>query len=339
MAAKNLYTILGVERTASAEEIKKAYRRLARAHHPDRNPGDSKAEERFKEISVAYDILADAKKRALYDEFGMEGLQAGFQPGRARAARQHAHAAGAHAYTWSRPGGAGAEAGRSFTDILNEMFSGLGRQARGVPGADIEHPLEITLLDAIRGRSISLNLEQMNPCGACRGSGQAGSKRCPACRGTGALPKHATLSVKIPPGVDTGSRVRIAGKGEPGQFGGPPGDLYLVIAVAAHPFLERKGADLYVEVPVTVREAICGATITVPTPGGKVRVKVPPSSQSGKLLRLRGAGVTDAKTEIRGDLFIRLLVHVPTKGGDGVKEAADALERAYTGDLRRHLEL
>ena len=338
MAASNFYTSLGVGRNASADEIKKAYRRLAQKHHPDRNPGDKKAEARFKEISVAHDILSNLEKRALYDEFGVEGLQSGFNAQQARAFRRRGQRAGGPTHTRTRAG-PWTDNTRGFSDILNEMFSGLGRQARGVPGADIEHPLEISLLEAIRGRSVSVTVEQRTHCPTCRGGGRAGGRSCGRCRGAGTVPERVRLDVKIPAGVDAGSRVRVAGKGEPGQFGGSAGDLYLVISVRPHPFLERRGRDLYLNVPITVPEAVRGATVTVPTPRGKVRVKVPPGSQSGTMLRLRGAGVRDPRSDSRGDLFVRLLVQVPTNGGKRVQDAVEVLEQAYTDDPRRHLDL
>jgi molecular chaperone DnaJ len=342
MAAPNLYSILGVARNASADEIKKAYRKLAQKHHPDRNPGDKKAEERFKEISVAHDALSDPEKRALYDEFGMEGLQPGFDPARARAYRARAASgAGAGSFDW----GAGAEPwgesgrGGSFADILNELFGHLGRQARGVPGADLEYPVTIGLLDAVRGRSITLTLERHVPCSSCGGTGRTASRQCARCGGAGVVPERVRLTVKIPPGVDNGSRVRVAGKGEPGQFGGPAGDLYLAITVLPHPHLERQGRNLYLNLPITVREAVLGATVTVPTPGGRVKLKVPSGSQSGQVLRLRGAGIQKGQSSPAGDFFVRLLVHVPTNGAEYVRDAVEALERAYKEDPRRHLEL
>ena len=336
----DFYALLGVARTASEVDIKKAYRKLAQKHHPDRNPGDKKAEERFKEISVAHDALSDPDKRALYDEFGMEGLQPGFDPARARAFRQQRASAGggAQSFEWSSGSGPWTESGRgSFADILNELFGSLGRQARGVPGADLEYPVTIGLLDAVRGRSITLTLERHVPCTSCGATGRTGSRQCPRCGGIGAVPERVRLTVKIPPGVDTGSRVRVAGKGEPGQFGGSAGDLYLVITVLPHPHLERQGQDLYLNLPITVGEAVLGATVTVPTPGGKVKVKVPSGSQSGRVLRLRGAGIQ--KGQSAGDFLVRLLIHVPTNGADSVKEAVDTLERAYKDDPRRDLEL
>ena len=338
MAGKDLYAILGVGRSASADEIKKAYRRLAQKFHPDRNPDNKKAADRFKEISVAHDTLSNPRKRSLYDEFGVEGLQAGFDPERARTFRRRA-TRGGHADPWGGAGPAWSEGGRSFSDVLNEMFSGLGRQARGVPGADLEYPLEIDLVDAIRGRSVVITLEQPSPCPVCAGRERTAGRGCASCHGTATVTERVRLTVKIPPGVDTASRVRLAGKGEPGQFGGPAGDLWLIIKVRPHPFLERRGLDLYLDVPITVGEAVRGATVTVPTPGGKVKVKIPPGSQSGRTLRLRELGVRDVKTQARGDLLVRLLVHVPTDGTERVRDALEAIEQAYSDDPRRHLHL
>ncbi len=340
MAPKTLYSVLGVPRNASAEDLKKSYRQLARKYHPDRNPGDAKAEDRFKEISVAYDILSDQKKRDRYDEFGMDGLHAGFDPARARSPREWgAGEAGGAGSTWQRGGGPWAESGRGFADILNEMFGGLGRQSRGVPGADLEHSIEIELLDAIRGRSITITTERPAPCPGCRETGRVEGRTCGKCHGASVVSERVRLTVKIPPGVDTGSRVRVAGKGEPGQFGGPPGDWYLLVTVNPHPFLERKGRDLFLDLPITVREAVYGATVTVPTPHGSLRVKVPAGSQSGRLLRLRGAGIRNGKERAKGDLLVRLLVHVPADGDEAMRQAVDVLERAYAEDPRRHLKL
>jgi molecular chaperone DnaJ len=339
MSGPDLYAILGVGRTASPEEIKKAYRRLAQKCHPDRNPGNKKAEERFKEISVANDILGDPRKRALYDEFGMEGLQPGFDPRQARAFRARAWGAGGDPFSRQGAGRPQAGADKSFSDILNEMFGNLGRRARGVPGADLEYQTDIDLLDAIRGRSVVITVERPGPCPRCGGTGEAAGRACGRCRGQGTVSERVRLTVKIPAGVDTGSRVRLAGKGEPGQFGGPPGDLYLVITVNAHQFLERSGSDLYLDLPITVGEAVHGATVAVPTPSGTVKLRIPPGSQSGQRLRLRGQGVRNPKAQTRGDLFARLLVQVPRNGTDRVKEAVDVLEKAYAGDPRRHLRL
>src|SRR5579875_2693462 len=314
---KDLYAVLGVPRTASAEEIRKAYRKLARQHHPDVNPGNRQAEERFKEISFAYDVLGDPEKRRLYDEFGHEGLQPGFDPVRAREYRR-----------WS-------ESGRGFADILNEMFGGAAHAPAS--GQDIEHPLEIDFLDALRGTQTAVTIRRPAPCAPCGGSGRQGRRACTACGGTGTVEQRERLTVKIPPGVDDGARLRVAGKGGVSPSGGPPGDLYFVVKVRPHPQLRRDGRDLTVEVPVTIGEAMLGATITVPTPTGRVQLKIPKGSQSGQRLRLRGRGVPDPKGGPPGDLYVRLMVQVPPNGGEQVREAVATLERAYPGDPRAHL--
>jgi molecular chaperone DnaJ len=375
MGAKDLYATLGVKRGASAEEIKKAYRKLARRHHPDVNPGNKQAEERFKEISQAYDILSDPEKRKLYDEFGMEGLQAGFDAQRARgyeewAGRQRTGTgAGPFADT-----GFGRYA--HFEDIFGDIFTA-GRGAGPAPGQDTEASLEIGLLDAIRGVSTQVTIERPEICATCGGSGsdahsgttcpecqgqghvQVGrgpiafsrtcprcggagrveTRPCPTCQGRGQTARQERLAVRIPPGVDSGSRVRVAGKGAPGFAGGPPGDLYIVMHVRPHPLLERRGNDLYLDVPVTLGEATLGASITVPTPDGTVRVKVPAGSQSGKLLRIRGHGVPALKGAERGDLYIRVMVQVPVSDSDRVRDAIRTVESAYEKDPRSGLRL
>ncbi len=380
MAEKDLYKILGVKRGASADEIKKAYRKLARRHHPDVNPGNKQAEERFKEISVAYDVLSNPEKRKLYDEFGTEGLQAGFDAERARAYG---------AWTSRSQGGAGAGPdqfgqgfGRyaNFEDIFGDIFgpgSGATGRAERSAGTDIEASLEIGLLDAIRGVSTQVSVDRPETCAQCGGSGEepnsgtscpecqgrgripvgqgpvsferacprcGGSGRvaarvCPTCHGAGHTSHPERLNVHIPAGVDTGSRVRVAGKGTPGRRGGSRGDLYIVIRVRAHPLLERRANDLYLDVPVTVGEAVLGAPITVPTPDGTVRVKMPPGTQSGKLLRIRGHGVPALKGRERGDLYIRVMIQVPVDGGDKVRDAIRAVESAYAESPRAGLHL
>jgi molecular chaperone DnaJ len=371
----DLYAILGVSRSASAAEIKKAYRKLARKFHPDVNPGNKDAEERFKHISHANDVLSDLEKRKLYDEFGTAGLQAGFDPARAR-----------EAASWQRggafdpgefAGGRGFERYSSVDDVFGDIF-GSTRSTGPQRGEDIESEIPIALLDAVRGSSTTISLERNEACGPCHGSGQQrgaaattcpecggkgrvrvaqgpiafmrscprcagagaiGLTPCPTCGGSGQTHRRERLAVRIPPGVDTGSRVRVAGKGQAGVAGGSPGDLYLVVRVQPHPLLDRRGSDLYLDVPVTVGEATLGAAITVPAPDGEVRVKVPAGSQSGRLLRVRGHGapVLGSK-EKRGDLYLRLMVQVPTDGtAEGVKHAIETLESAYTGDPRASL--
>ena len=371
MDGKDLYQVLGVDRSATPAQIKAAYRKLARRYHPDVNPGNKEAEERFKEISQAHDVLSDAQKRKLYDEFGMAGLQAGFDAEQVRAHR----AGGERGWeeTFQR-GGFGKYA--NFEDIFGDIFGGTVRPGP-LAGQDVETDLEIDLLDAIRGVSTQIAIDRPEPCGACggsgsdprsatscpecggrgkiqasrgpiamqrtcprcRGAGRVGTRPCATCGGQGQRTHREHLAVHIPPGVDTGSRVRVAGKGTPGQGGGPSGNLYIVVRVRPHPLLERRGTDLYLEVPVTVGEATLGAAITVPTPDGNVRVKVPPGSQSGKLLRIRGHGVPALKGGPRGDLYIRVMIQVPASAGDEMRETIRRLDAAYGRDPRSGLRL
>lgn len=374
MAEKDLYAILGVPRNATQEEIKRAYRKLARRYHPDVNPGNKEAEEKFKEISEAHEILSDPEKRKLYDEFGMAGLQAGFDTERARAyeqwQRQQAEFGGGF-------GGGGFGRFATFEDIFSDLF-GEGARAGARAGADLESEVEIDLLDAIRGRTVEISLQPPTVCSACHGSGedlaaattctechgsgriQAArgpvrfSRTCPRCGGSGRMStrpcatcggagetvRTERLQVRIPPGIDTGSRVRVAGKGAPGAHGGPPGDLYLRVRVRPHPLLERRGDDLYMNVPITVGEAISGASVVVPSPmGGSLRVQIPPGTQSGKLLRLRGRGVPHLQGGGAGDLYLRLMVHVPTRDSEAVRQAARVLDEHTVPHPRDLLKL
>jgi molecular chaperone DnaJ len=375
MTEKDLYAVLGVSRTASADDIRKAYRKLARAHHPDVNPGNKQAEERFKALSEANDVLGDPEKRKLYDEFGMAGVQAGFDPQQARAYRDQTA-------EWQRrtsAGGPQAEGGfagySSFEDIFGDIFGGAGGAGRTAPemrGGDAESEMTIDLLDAVRGLSTELTIQRQEPCPTCDGSGadpastttcpecqgrgtvrmgkgpmsltrtcprchgagKVSTRPCPTCNGAGRRLTTERLSVRIPPGVDTGSRVRIAGKGSPGVGGAPAGDLYIRVTVRPHPLLERRGDDLYLDMPVTVGEAMQGASIEVPTPDGPVRVKVPPRSQSGRQLRVKGRGVPALRGGERGDLYLRLRVHVPETDAPAAAEAAQALDALYTASPR-----
>ncbi|MCC6850591.1 MAG: J domain-containing protein [Deltaproteobacteria bacterium] len=369
MATRDLYGELGVKRTATADEIKKSYRKLARKHHPDVNPGNREAEERFKRISFAYDVLSDAEKRKAYDEFGEEGLQAGFDAGRAREYKRAQESMGSF-------GGFGTGAGggtrySSFEDIFGDIFGGGRGAAPAEHGPDVETTLDIELLDAIRGTTAAVQLTKPSECAVCRGTGGQGSgkacadcrgrgqikmgggpmsfgRRCERCGGSGRVPsqpcaachgrgiteKLEKLNVKIPAGVDDGSRIRLAAKGGAGRGGAPPGDLYIVARVRPHPRLERRDRDLYLQVPITVGEAMHGATIDVPTPDGAVKLKVPPGSQSGSKLRLRGKGVPAMKGGERGDLYVVLQVHVPPDGDERTQEAVRALEASYQGSPR-----
>lgn len=371
MTETDLYAVLGVPRSASTDAIKKAYRKLARQHHPDLNPGNRAAEERFKAISEAHDVLSDPEKRKLYDEFGRAGIQSGFDAQQARAYRERAA-------DWQRGGGAGTGFGgyTSFEDLFGDIFTGHGAAA-AQGGADAETELAISLLDAVRGLSTSLNIEREEPCATCAGSGDdpGSATPCADCQGTGRVQMgkgpmsftrlcsrcagrgrvaarpcqtcdgHGTrriserLTVHIPPGVDTGSRVRVAGKGGAGRGGAPPGDLYIRIAVRPHALLERRGDDLHMDLPLTVAEAMLGATIDVPTPDGSVRVKVPAASQAGRQLRVKGHGVPTRRGGERGDLYLRLVVQVPDDVSGGAGEAARALDAAYRRGPRQDLRL
>lgn len=366
---QDLYAPLGVSRTSSADEIKKAYRKLARKHHPDVNPGNKQAEERFKEISFAYDVLSDPEKRKIYDEFGVEGLSSGFDPERARQYREWQSRAAAESSGFGKYS--------SFEDVfsdLGDLFGGRGGRA-ATRGADLEYPLDLDLLDAVRGVTRTIELRRPINCPKCGGSGGEGASICPQCDGrgqvrvgAGPIPFGRTcprcsgsgrayarpcsrcgtsgridevdrLSVKIPAGVDEGSKIRLAGKGEAGRSGGPAGDLYIHVHPRPHPLLERRGLDLYLDLPVTVGEAVLGASVTVPTPGGDVSLRIAPSSQSGRRLRLRGRGVKDAKSKTAGDLYVRLLVQVPSDGGDRARRAIEELEQCYAQSPRKGFKL
>ena len=376
--SKDFYKTLGVSKDASQENIKKAYRKLARKWHPDINPGNKEAEQKFKEISQAYDCLGNEEKRRRYDEFGEEGLRAGFDAEKARQYKQ-----------WSSfqqggpgPGGQGFGRYQSYEDVFGDLFGfGQGRggyrSTMASRGRDVEHDMTIDLVSALKGFETELSMQRMKPCPGCQGSGTdpntplntctscGGSGRlnvaegpiqftkpCPLCHGHGQIGKVCSrcqgngqilatekIKVVVPQGVKEGSKVRVTGKGEPGVNGGPPGDLFLIIHVRAHPFLKREGDNLYMEVPVTIAEAMAGGTITIPTVGGQVNVKVPPKSQSGQSLKLRGKGAFNPKTKQRGDLMVKLVVKVPQTDDKETLDAAKKMGRFYKADLRGHIRL
>lgn len=381
MKEKDLYAALGVARGASADEIRKSYRKLARKHHPDVNPGNRSAEERFKEISEANDILSDPAKRKLYDEFGMAGVQSGFDAGQARAYR-------GQAADWERAGAAAGGRGggfggySNFEDVFGDIFDRGGFDDGGGAGprrgGDAEAAIEIDLLDAVRGLSTTISIQRPETCPTCAGNGAepgsgtqcpecSGSGRvrvgqgpvaftrtCPRCHGVGRVSVRPCttcggsgqrvttqkLNVRIPPGVDTGSRVRVAGQGGSGAGGATAGDLFIRVTVRPHPLLERNGNDLAMDLPVTVSEAMLGASIEVPTPDGAVRVRVPAGSQTGRRLRVKQRGVPALRGGERGDLYLRLMVQVPE--GDAAAaaaEAARALDAAYPTSPREGLRL
>ncbi len=337
MAERDYYQILGVSRGASQDDIRKAYRKLARKYHPDINPGNKEAENRFKEISVANDVLSDPKKRKLYDEFGEAGLAAGFNAENARSYRQ-----------WQTQSARTGAARHEFKmDDLGDLFGGLGnifgggRRARSGPsrGSDIEAAMDIDFLDAVRGFQTSLMLQRPVVCDSCHGTGvkPGTSATCTVCSGIGRVERPDTIRVNIPPGAEPGKRIRLRGRGEAGLRGGPAGDLYIVPQIRSHPLLTRSGRDLTMELPITVGEAVLGATIEVPTPSGPVKVKVPPGAQSGQRLRIKGKGVGAHGSAPAGDLYLQIMIRIPKdKVGH---DAVEKFESGYTEDVRRHLHL
>jgi molecular chaperone DnaJ len=348
---KSLYDALGVAKTASQDEIKKAYRKLVQAYHPDKNPGDSEAEDRFKEVQAAYDVLSDPEKRRQYDAFGSaDGRVGGFRPG---------------GFDF---GGARFDFGDLFGGLGDIFGGGAGRtqQPRAGRGADLETVVRLSFEDSLRGIETKVPVDVEAACRECNGAGTAdGSppKVCPECKGRGATvesqgffglsqtcarcggagtivenpcrrcggtgrerrQKHYT--VKIPAGVKDGTRIRLKEKGEPGYNGGPPGDLYVVTRVAASPLYERRGADLVVDVPVTFADAALGAEVEVPTPEGKVSLKVPAGTESGKLLRIKGRGAPKLRGGGRGDVLARLKIAVPKKPNKQERELLEQLQK------------
>lgn len=371
---KDLYALLEVPRTATAEEIKKAYRRLARKYHPDVNPGDKEAEEKFKEISFAFDILSDEKKRALYDEMGMDAAKIGWDPEKAAAWRRWSAGRAASPFGTDFEG-FDVDLGDIFGDVFGDIFRAARTRAETgpVPGRDLRAAITIDLGEAVRGTTRTIEIERPTTCPRCNGSGRAdpnppacstcgGSGRvrtsrgnvifggvCPTCRGSGKEPGPACpqchgagsvlstsrLEVKIPAGIDDGGVVRLAGQGGAGSRGGPPGDLYLEVSVRPHPAYRREGDDLHVVLPITVHEAIAGATVRLPTFDGPVELKVPPGSQSGRKLRLRGRGVPHLRGGGRGDLYAEVRVQVPK--GEEAERLAREMEPHYAQDVRAAL--
>ncbi len=313
---KDYYRILGVSRDASEREIKQAYRRLARKYHPDVNPGDKEAEERFKEINEAYEVLSDPEKRRKYDLYGEQWQYA----------EQFAQAGKGSA---SRFDFGGFDFGGSYFDSLLDELLGTFSFGRSRPrrGRDIEYPIEVSLEEAYRGTSRIISLVTSEPCPGCMGAGRIQNLPCSACRGSGVLERSKRLEVKIPAGVRDGSRVRIAGKGEPGIGGGGNGDLYLLISVKPHPHFKREGDDLYTEVEVPLTVAILGGEVEVPTLNGKVRLKIPPETKNGRIFRLSGLGMPHLGDSARGDLFARVKVALPTNLSPKEKELFEELRR------------
>jgi molecular chaperone DnaJ len=358
MAKQDYYEVLGIKRDAKPEEIKKAYRRLARKYHPDVNPGDKASEERFKLTTEAHDVLSDPKKRKVYDRFGQysDNLADAAARGAGPTTGRTAPGFDFSGFDWSTtttPGGAGG-GGTSFRDIFADLFSGGAKEQeppRPQPkkGADIEMPQALSFEEAINGLTTNLTVNRSEQCSRCNGAGDIGgpvmvcstckgsgqvqraggrlrfAQECPDCSGTGrrrapcslckgkgTLPKAETVKVRIPAGVETGSRVRISGKGEGGRLGAPPGDLHIITNVGTHKYFTRKGDNIYVTVPITVPEAALGAKIEVPTVEGKAQLRIPPGTQSGQKFRLRQRGAPSLrKPGARGDQFVEVQVTLP----------------------------
>jgi len=319
MDFKDYYKVLGVTKEATTDEVKKAFRKLARKYHPDVNPGDKKAEEKFKEINEAYEVLSDADKRKKYDTLG-PNWQEQFGPQFNR-----------RSYNTGNPGNAyrtaptDFEAGSGFSDFFEALFGrsnpggmgGTGSRAtqenfRKRVGDNIEQPVEVTLQEAYLGGSRTFNIQSTEVCSACHGTGEIGNRPCQTCAGQGMMTKTKRLQVKIPAGVDTGSKIRVAGEGQPGIGGGPRGDLYLVISVKADSQFERKGDDLYVDIDVELITAMLGGEVPVPLlDGRKLVLTIPPETQNGRLFRLSGKGMPRLRGDGSGTLFARVKVVLP----------------------------
>jgi molecular chaperone DnaJ len=358
MSKRDYYKVLDVPRTATEAQIKQAYRRLAMKYHPDRNPSDLEAEERFKEAKEASEVLTDAHKRALYDQHGHAGLEAA-----ARGAGR---------------GGFSSDAFSDiFGDVFGDIFGGARRSSRSqvFRGADLRYELELELDQAVFGHSVELEVARLAECETCHGSGAAKGSQpatcdscggagqvrmsqgffqlqqtCPRCRGTGSIVRNPCdtclgqgrvrrarkLAVKVPAGVDNGDRVRLSGEGEAGRNGGPPGDLYVEIRVREHPIFERDGEHLSCEVPVSFATAALGGTVAVPTLDGDVLLKIPAETQSGRVFRLRDKGVKPVRGGTRGDLFCRVAVETPVHLSAEQRELVRQLEQSLKAHPGRH---
>jgi molecular chaperone DnaJ len=356
MSKRDYYDILGAAKGASGEELKKAYRKLAMQLHPDRNPGDASAEEKFREISEAYDVLKDEQKRAAYDRFG----HAAFEQGRGG-------------------GGGGSPFGAGFADIFDEMFGefmGGGRRggfAGAARGSDLRYNMEISLEEAFAGKVVQIEVPSAVACDACNGTGGAGGaapvdcgtcrgigkvratqglftieRTCPTCQGMGKTIKtpcrscagsgrhkrDKILSVTVPPGVEDGTRIRMAGEGEPGMRGAPSGDLYIFLSVHPHRLFQREGANVHCRVPLTMVSAALGGGIEVPTiDGSRARISIPPGTQSGHQFRLRGKGMSVLRSPARGDMFVEAVIETPVNLSKRQEELLREFEAEGGGDI------
>lgn len=346
---KDYYEVLGVKKDATAADIKKAFRRLARKYHPDVNPGDTKAEQNFKEINEAYEVLGDSKKREQFDQFGSAGFE------------------GIHGFN----GFGASDAGGGFAgfggaeDIFSDLFGGFQQRGRVSRGQDLLTSLDISLEDAFRGVKRTISLQREVACSGCGGSGSKESKKCTACNGAGAVKQGRgffnisqpcpscggkgkvtirtcgscggsgrslvteSINVKIPPGADTGSRLKLTGKGGAGYHGGPAGNLYIELTVLPHSIFKREKNDIFVDVPVTVTQAIIGGKIEVPTLEGTVSMTLPPGTDSGKKFKLKGKGVPSKGSGTRGDQYAVIKIIVPKNPSEKTRQALKEVDKAY----------
>src|SRR5262245_15668086 len=389
MAKKDYYNILGVKKETKADEIKKSYRRLARKYHPDVNPNDKSAEEKFKEVQEAYDVLSDEKKRKVFDRFGYyhDNLDPDSPFGAGASAGAGTGPAGFDFSGFDFSGSTTSGGGSSFRDIFSDLFGGSGgASARREPepprplpkkGRDIEIPLALSFEEAFSGLTTNITVNRSEQCSRCQGAGDTGgpvitcptcsgtgqvlksggrlqfSQTCPDCEGTGrrrtpcsqcngkgVTPKTEQVKIRIPAGVDTGSRVRIPKKGHGGRLGAEPGDLYILTNVGKHPFLTRKGDNVYVTVPITVPEAALGTKIEVPTVEGKAQLKIPPGTESGQKFRLRERGFPSLRNpSLRGDQFIEVKITLPRVISEETKELLRQFEKLNPENPRKAMGL
>jgi len=383
VAKKDYYQILGVKKDAKADEIKKAYRKLARKFHPDVNPNDKTAEEKFKEIQEAYDVLSDEKKRKVFDRFGYYADNLDVNSPYATGATSSSGGGFDFSGFDFEPGGSGGSSS-SFRDIFSDLFSGGGAKREPEPpralpkkGRDIEMPLALSFEESVTGLTTNITVHRSEQCSRCQGAGDTGgpvvvcptckgtgqvqrsggrlqfSQTCPDCEGTGrrrqpcslcsgkgVTPKTEQVKIRIPAGVDTGSRVRIPKKGEGGRLGAPPGDLFILTNVGKHRYFTRKGDNIYVIVPITVPEAALGAKIEVPTVEGKAQLKIPSGTESGQKFRLRERGFPSLRNpNLRGDQFIEVKISLPRVISEETKELLRQFEKANVESPRHAMGL
>lgn len=361
MAKKDFYDILGVQKNATDEELKKAYRKLAMKYHPDRNPGNAEAEAKFKEAKEAYEMLSDAQKRSAYDRYGHAGVDPNMGGG------------------GGFGGGGFSDFSDAFGDIFGDIFgggrSGGGARSNVYRGSDLKYNMDLTLEQAAKGFETQIRVPVWDNCGTCHGTGaKKGTKpetcstcggngavrmtqgffsvqqTCPKCHGTGQVVANPcgdcegvgkkkttkTLEVRIPAGIDDGMRIRLSGKGEPGTNGGPPGDLYVEVHLKEHAVFQREGDDLHCEMPVSFARAALGGSIEVPTLGGKASFDIPEGTQTGKTFRLRGKGIKGVRSNYAGDLFCHIVVETPVRLSDKQKELLREFEDSCTADGDKH---